>query len=54
MIELVTPALTHADILYGPAAPDLLRDEVLADLLEATAQRSPDQLALIFGGRHLS
>jgi non-ribosomal peptide synthetase-like protein len=31
-----------------------LRDEVLADLLEATAAAQPDQIALIFGERQLS
>ena len=41
-------------ILLGPARPDFIRDEVLADLLEATAARSPDQPALIFGERQLS
>src|SRR6202000_3053690 len=37
-----------------PHQESLLRDEILADLLEATAQRSPDQVALIFGERSLS
>jgi len=43
-----------ADILFGPKQPELLRDEVLADLLETTAARIPDQIALIFGERHVS
>ena len=45
---------THADILYGPPRPDLLREEVLADLLEATARRCPGQTALIDGARRIS
>ncbi|MFM2088763.1 MAG: hypothetical protein RLZZ237_3632, partial [Pseudomonadota bacterium] len=45
---------THADILYGPPRPDLLRDEVLADLLEATARRCPEHIALIDGERRLT
>jgi non-ribosomal peptide synthetase-like protein len=44
----------HADVLYGPAQPELLRDEILADLLEATARRAPDHAALVFGGRQLT
>jgi non-ribosomal peptide synthetase-like protein len=44
----------HPDILLGPAQPELLRDEVLADLLEATATRVPDQTALIYGELHLT
>jgi len=45
----------HPDVLYGPHQPELLRDEILADLLEASARRAPDQLALIGGdGRQLT
>ncbi|MGK5081049.1 Pls/PosA family non-ribosomal peptide synthetase [Janthinobacterium sp. HLX7-2] len=48
-----TPS-THADILYGPPRPDLLREEVLADLLEATVRRCPQQIALIDGARRIT
>jgi non-ribosomal peptide synthetase-like protein len=44
----------HPEVLYGPDRPDLLRDEILADLLEASARRAPDQVALISGERQLS
>ncbi len=44
----------HADILYGANAPELLHEEILADLFEASARRTPDQLALIYGERELS
>ena len=44
----------QVDVLYGPQQPELLRDEVLADLLEASALRCPDQTALIFGARQLT
>ncbi|MEB0090508.1 non-ribosomal peptide synthetase [Pseudomonas sp. CCI1.2] len=43
-----------SDVLYGAIRPELLREEVLADLLEASALRSPGQIALIFGDRQLS
>ncbi|WNG29163.1 amino acid adenylation domain-containing protein [Cystobacter fuscus] len=46
--------LRHPDVLYGPARPDLLREEILADLLEATAARAPDQVALIQGDRQIT
>ncbi len=42
------------DILYGPQRDDLLRHEVLADLLEATSIRQPDQPALILAERIVS
>ncbi len=42
------------EVLYGPHQPELLRDEVLADLLEATARRAPEHIALIEGERQLS
>ena len=41
-------------LLHGPDRPDLLRDETLADLFEATAARVPGRTALIFGERRLS
>ncbi|MFZ6648966.1 Pls/PosA family non-ribosomal peptide synthetase [Undibacterium sp. TJN25] len=44
----------HPDILYGPQRPDLIHQEVLADLLEATASRLPEATALMFGGEQLS
>ncbi|MFP5391171.1 MAG: Pls/PosA family non-ribosomal peptide synthetase [Gammaproteobacteria bacterium] len=44
----------HADILYGPAQPDLLREEILADLLEATAAAMPARPALISAERVLT
>ena len=37
------------EVLSGPAQPELIRHEVLADLLEATAARVPDRVALVFG-----
>ena len=41
-------------ILRGSFQPDLMRLEVLADILEATAARVPQQIALIFGNEQLS
>ena len=41
-------------ILHGPAEPDLLRNEILADIFEATATRTPSTLALIFGERQVT
>ena len=42
------------DILHGPVRPDLLREETLADLFEASAQRNPQRIALICGERSLT
>jgi non-ribosomal peptide synthetase-like protein len=41
-------------LLTGPHRPDFIRDEILADLLEATAERMPDKAALVDGMRSLS
>jgi len=46
--------LVAKDILFGPIQSELIRDEVLADLLEATALRVPHHVALMFGERHLT
>ena len=46
--------VTPAEILHGPVEPDLIRDEILADIFEATAARSPDHIALIFEQRRLT
>ncbi|ALT78826.1 Pls/PosA family non-ribosomal peptide synthetase [Paucibacter sp. KCTC 42545] len=51
MTALLTSELP---ILRGPARPDLLRTEVLADLFEATARQLPEQIALRQGERQLS
>nr|WP_314559986.1 Pls/PosA family non-ribosomal peptide synthetase [uncultured Pseudomonas sp.] len=52
---LKDPVITWpTEVLFGPQRPDLLRNEVLADLLEATVQRDPQQVALIDGERQLS
>ncbi len=39
----------HPDILWGQNEAGIVRVEILADILEATAARTPNQLALIFG-----
>jgi non-ribosomal peptide synthetase-like protein len=53
-LHFLSPLTNHPDVLSGPSRADLIRDEVLADLLEASARRTPEQLALIFGDTHLS
>ncbi|GAB3449153.1 amino acid adenylation domain-containing protein [Massilia solisilvae] len=50
----LTLAERHPEVLYGPAQPELLREEILADLLEATARRVPGQIALIEGERQIT
>jgi non-ribosomal peptide synthetase-like protein len=50
----VPSLVLHPDVLYGPVEPALLREEILADLLEATALRVPDQVALVYEDRALS
>lgn len=41
-------------IIRGPARPDLLREEVLADIFETTAQQRPEHLALIYGTERIT
>ena len=50
--QRLTPS--HPDILFGAPDSALLREEILADLLEATAARTPDHPALIYGDRTLT
>jgi non-ribosomal peptide synthetase component F len=41
-------------ILRGPHRPDLIKDETLPDLLDATALRFPGKTALIFGEQSMT
>jgi non-ribosomal peptide synthetase-like protein len=50
--QRLTPS--HPDILFGAPDSALLREEILADLLETTAARTPHHPALIYGDRTLT
>jgi len=56
MNDQVTPqhAHIHPDILFGAQQGEMLREEVLADLLEATVSRNPGHPAMVAGTRTLS
>lgn len=45
---------SDSGILYGQSQPDLIRKEILADILEASASLYPDKTALIFEDRSLT
>jgi len=45
---------SHPDILSGLIQPELIRAEVLADILEETADRIPHHVALMFADRQLT
>ncbi len=47
-------SVNSSNILYGTLRPDLIRQEILADLFETTVNKSPEQVALIFGDRVVS
>ncbi|MEA2841259.1 MAG: hypothetical protein QOF41_2589 [Methylobacteriaceae bacterium] len=49
----VQPAATQA-VLRGPVLPDLIRDEILADIFAATVAAYPDKKAMAGPGRHLT
>ncbi len=51
---LTEGAAAGSAVLRGPARPDLLREECLADILRATARRRPDHPALRWGSRVVS
>jgi non-ribosomal peptide synthetase-like protein len=44
----------HEARLVGPVRPDLLRDEVLAEIFAATVAGRPDHTALVFGAERIS
>lgn len=46
--------MNSASIVLGPARPDLVRDETLADIFRNTASQYPDNIALIFGDQSLT
>jgi non-ribosomal peptide synthetase-like protein len=52
-VEAIRTASEDAGI-KGPVRDDLLRDEVLSEIFEASVRRGPDRLALVFGGVRLS
>ncbi|CAK0774663.1 Non-ribosomal peptide synthetase-like protein [Gammaproteobacteria bacterium] len=54
MTLIPNPTAPFPYLVRGAHRPDLLREETLPDLLEATAQRLPDQTALVFGNRTLT
>lgn len=49
-----SPPATSLSLLNGPDQPALIRDEVLADLFEATARRIPNRIALHAADRQLT
>uniref|UniRef100_Q47JP8 Amino acid adenylation n=1 Tax=Dechloromonas aromatica (strain RCB) TaxID=159087 RepID=Q47JP8_DECAR len=53
MLETSPPSCPTSR-LCGPESPELIRQEILADLFEATAARTPENIALIFAERELS
>lgn len=44
----------NVNILHGECIPELMRNEILADILEETAARYPENIALIFGASTLT
>ncbi len=45
---------TTTSIVLGATRPDLLQDETLADIFRASAQKFPNNIALIFGDRQVT
>ena len=52
VFDTALPAL--AGVLRGPVIPDLVRDEVLAEIFSATAQARPDHPAMVSRGATLT
>ncbi|MBC7755565.1 MAG: amino acid adenylation domain-containing protein [Bdellovibrio sp.] len=53
-MSITHPFEATASILVGSSQPDLIQNETLADIFEATANALPNHTALIFGTRKLS
>ena len=49
--SIVSAEHCSESILYGIHSPELIRQETLSDLLEATAKRYPEHIALIFDSK---
>ncbi|MBC3906165.1 amino acid adenylation domain-containing protein [Undibacterium sp. NL8W] len=54
MQSFSSTAVTNPEILYGEDRIEFMREEVLADLFEASALSFPDKIALISGGESVS
>ncbi len=52
-IDLPTP-VASSPALIGPVRPDLIRDEVLSEIFDATVSRGPARVALVFGERRIT
>ncbi|MBI3285642.1 MAG: amino acid adenylation domain-containing protein [Burkholderiales bacterium] len=50
----LSSTLASHEILYGEALPELMRREILADILEASALAFPEKTALLFNDQALS
>jgi len=53
-MSLSSSTQLNPHVLYGENNPNLIRDEILADILENTAQRFPDKAALVFQDQVMS
>ena len=53
-MSLLSSTKLNPQILYGANSPELLRREILADLLENTARRIPHKVALEFQNQQLT
>src|SRR5574343_940749 len=49
-----TSQIAPPSILNGPQHPESLREELLADIFEATARQAPERIALIHGTRRVT
>src|SRR5947209_8558914 len=53
-VQISLQPATHPAVLHGPILPNLIRDEILAEVFAATVTAHPDKKAIAGPGRHLT
>src|SRR5436305_8813347 len=53
-VQVSSQVPTDAAVLHGPILPNLIRDEILAEVFAATVTAHPDKKAVAGPGRHLT
>src|SRR5947209_19682455 len=53
-VQVSSQPATHSAVLRGPVLPNLIRDEILAEVFAAPVTAHPDTKAIAGPGRHIT